>query len=623
MSVNNSLIVKSILTEEFMFNNLTDGVANKKTILNRVKKMDQSQRKELLRDLDAVIKNVNVEPNPPSLNERAVCTLLLADDGKAPTDWCWLARVVIWVRNHLGRISSGTVMTKLEKAITDLNAKAVTPAIMHVKTELEAQAAALQAQINDRTKESNVRSVLRFVDKIRTKDVKGLFDADWGKLTAFLELETNLDLLHQGAQINEVKDFVNETKSNIIELIKNRDKYSYKSEVIGAISLQLRYMEVKLEDHLSAIRDEKKQLYKDKELVQKRLANYENNVKNADERKNSSVAKSQIGGAAAQIRILSEITDFIDGLTAKKASLPALIAYIKYSDSHLQAAPDALKNTQRFAEHFALLAKFAANDGSLNKQDLADVINPTLLTHSSHAELANRLGVFKSAPTGYSTDELKKQVINDIVAYWKIVFDQLKAEQNQRLEEGITKIQPKKNPAPAPAPVPTPVATQAPAPVPFLYPSAPAYTPVVSRSSALPAPFVIPAAASIDLKNLAADRRGVLSIARLNTVAINLQQVRENASSDYAYYRQINADRIDNGILQAVYGNFYWIMKDKLGTLADDYNWGGNVFTSGKTGSGAEPAIDRPLLNHYRVQAIVEALNGHFRKGENQNPPRS
>lgn len=616
MSVVNSLIVKSILTKDFTFNDPTDRVANKKTILNRVKKMDQAERKELLADLDAVIKNVNNTPNAPSLNERAVCTLLLADDGKQATDWCWLARVVIWVRNHLGRISSGTVMTQLEKAISDLNTKSVIPAPMDVKTELDVQMAALQAQIDDRTKENNVHSVLRCVDGIRAEDVKGLFDADWNKLTTFIDLETHLDILQQDAELkvtdDKVKHFIAETTANILDLIKNCDKYRYRSEVIGAISLQLRYMEVKLEDHLSSIHVEKKQLLKEKELVQKRLENYEKNVKNANERKNSSAAKNQIGGAAAQIRNLSEITDIIDGLTAKKASLPVLLACIKSSNSHLQAADPSIKNTQKFAEHFALLAKFAANDGSLNKQDLADVIDPTLLTHSSRAELVNRLGVFKSAPNGYSADDLKKQVINDIVAYWKIVFDQLKAEQNQLLDAGKTKIQPKKV-------APAPVAKQAPAPV--LYPAASVSPPLVVNPSALPAHFIVPVTASVDLIALAVDKSKVSgSIATLNTVATNLQNVRESALSDHGWYKQIIPARIEKGILEAVYANFYWIMKDKLGTLAADDNWGGNVFTKGATGSGAIPAIARPLLNHYRVQAIVEALNGHFRKGENQNP---
>jgi hypothetical protein len=632
MSVENSLVVKTILTDEFKFND-AQGATNKPTILNRVKKMDQSERNELLRDLDAVVKNVNPTATPPSLNERAVCTLLLADDGKAPTDWCWLARVVIWVRNRLGRTSSAEVMTKLEQTIGVLNTNTVQPAPMNVKTELGVQMTALQTQIDDRTKENNVKSLLQYVDyNIRSK-LSPLFEADWNAVGTFVDLETTLELLEQDAGLkvtdDTVKAFISKTKANVLDLIEKRKDYRYRSEVITAISLQLRYMEVKIEDHLSSIHDEKKQLQKEKELVKKRLENYENNVKNADERKNFSAAKNQIGGAAAQIRNLNQIIDIIDRLAAKKekASLHVLAAFIKSSNLHLQAAHDSINNTQKFADHFALLAKFAANDASLNKQHLADVIDPKLLTKSSDAALAKRLFDFQSNPNGYSADDLKKQVINDIVAYWKIVFDQLKAQQLQLLDDGKTKIKnpvpapvPAPAPAPAPAPTPAPVATPAPAP---LYPAALASPPVHAPSSTLPALFAIPTTASDHLKNkaAAADKTKVTtSIATLHTVATNLQHVRENQSSDYGYYMQINANRIDNGILQAVYANFYWIMKDKLGMLESDNNWGGNVFTTGKTASGAAPAIDRPLLNHYRVQAIVEALNGHFRKGENQNP---
>jgi hypothetical protein len=84
------------------------------------------------------------------------------------------------------------------------------------------------------------------------------------------------------------------------------------------------------------------------------------------------------------------------------------------------------------------------------------------------------------------------------------------------------------------------------------------------------------------------------------------------------WYRLTDTVHLGETVAHQVYGNFYWIMRDlnKLGPTIDD-NWGGHVFTTGKSGAYT-PDVAPALLNHYRVQAMVEVLQGKIRSSSNQ-----
>lgn len=111
----------------------------------------------------------------------------------------------------------------------------------------------------------------------------------------------------------------------------------------------------------------------------------------------------------------------------------------------------------------------------------------------------------------------------------------------------------------------------------------------------------------------------------LRMIAKGIQDNRSNDSFAKYWYAQemTNAAHLPPTLVNQVYGKFYWIMKNAGKLCGDielasghsrDLNWGEKVFTSGKV-NGAEPAVEIGLLNHYRVQAIVEVLNETIRNG--------
>lgn len=595
--VTNSSIVKTIAASPmFKFNDATDGATNKIAVQNRVKKMSQAERKELMIELDHVIGKVNGVANVPSLKERGLCTLLLSDDGKVQSKSFFIVSFVCGFLNLIhARTSSAAVIKKLEDTKSVLDTKAIVLPAPNVKVELETGIARLQQKIEaqDPAKQ-NIRDLIEVIKEIRTEALDNLCNADWEEIDSFVGFEQYLEALNQKAGLgDETKRIINDAVKDIKRLINTPSHLQgslnqIKWGVISSISIRLRNLEVGLEDHISSIQDKKEKLQKSKELVQRRLSEFEKSNREASARKLFGESQARFHDAAKQIRILDGICKAIETLTKSNGSFSALATAIQSINLRLQSSSDDKKNVQNFAEKFALLAQFVAKDATLNKQGLADVIDLSVLTNSSYAELQNRLAAFKTNPNLNfpTTDDQMKELINDYVAYWNVLFTGVREAQKQILETEKDKIAPK-----APEPVQPQVVPQPIAPVAASVPAV-----------ALPPRITIPTSGH----------------ATLIAIATGLQNAREDNTADFGWYIQVNpSSNISNDIAEKVYGRFYEIMhrRGHLGSVkadghSSDPAWGTNVFTTGLS-NGVPPAgVPRALLNHYRVQAIVDVING-------------
>ena len=99
--ITNNLVARSILSPALDLDDKaavghgkTQGDVNRKTLLNRVKKMTQTERKEFIGALNELSDRINpaqpLPPNTPPLQEKGICTLILADDGKAAKTHCFI-----------------------------------------------------------------------------------------------------------------------------------------------------------------------------------------------------------------------------------------------------------------------------------------------------------------------------------------------------------------------------------------------------------------------------------------------------------------------------------------------------------------------------------------------------
>jgi hypothetical protein len=664
LEIQNNLLVRSILSPALDFTDATDGENNKKTLLNRVKKLTQSERRELMGNLNELSSRI---PAPQSvtdapLREKGLITFVLADDGKQAEGHCFIVSFFLGLMNRVGtRVSSAAVMEKLSETRNLLGTNGYNPhnEIIDVERSLNAQIALLEHQLKEPNPNVNIQPLIEQLDRV----VQGFITAsegDWSLPGTFLSFTVELvnfkklmdvHVPQAKAEVEEATKRINEmilarrTKNlnelstmlrdsvlpvfesigipkvllmhfqEDLEALSRGKKVSGKSDfsflekqfIIPYITCNLEMMKGKLQGIISSFELEQSKTRIQLEIIRSRLTKYQQNCQSVVKQGELDTVKSDIEKLNKELKNDTIICEFIDtsinlinetkvkGWEAVKVVLSVACANFAHSN-------DELKAIGNFAQHLQLLQEFS-NDFTTNKQELAKALEPTLLDGNSDIDLCKRLKQFKSY-TGtcfFDSDEQKINFINDHFAYWKFIFGKLKdnkteelrtaGEKQSEIVEVLTPKRIKKSKQP-----------DAPEPVLIVPESLPV-------GDSLPPVLNIPTTGN----------------AYLRTIATNLQNNRSNALADFSWYCQVTSDTIPKELVGQVYGNFYWIMKDagKLcGELADngdakDINWGGKVFTSGKINE-AVPSIPRSLLNHYRVQAMVEILEGRIRRGANQ-----
>ena len=112
VNVTDNLLIRTILSPVMK---LTDAT-NRQTLINRVKKLDQSERKELKNELKHLSECIKAPRGlqPTDLRERGVAVLLLSDDGMPLQKKGTLIRIFQYIGNLIDwRISSDAIIKEL------------------------------------------------------------------------------------------------------------------------------------------------------------------------------------------------------------------------------------------------------------------------------------------------------------------------------------------------------------------------------------------------------------------------------------------------------------------------------------------------------------------------------
>lgn len=120
--VTGNLLVRTILSPVLDFNDESDvggttqGDLNVRTLVKRVKKLDKSERQELMAELQHISARMDAPEGlqPTDLRERGLAVLLLSDDGMPLQKKGTLMRICLGISNIIGwRISSDAIIKEL------------------------------------------------------------------------------------------------------------------------------------------------------------------------------------------------------------------------------------------------------------------------------------------------------------------------------------------------------------------------------------------------------------------------------------------------------------------------------------------------------------------------------
>jgi hypothetical protein len=660
--IENNLFVKSILSSELDFADATHGENNKKTLSNRVKKLTPIERQELMDGLNEISSRINPPNAAPQdtvtpLKERALSTFVLLDDGTKAEDHFFLVSFFYSLQCLFGaRVSSDAILNKLSETRTLLDGKGYRPHTNPVDAEvdLNAQILVLEQKLRDTPNPADkINPLLSKLEAIGTT-FQTASQNDWTQPATFAAFRVALaqfkkeigDKVPEAqAKVDEAITFINtilsdrKTKNlqqlstilrdqvipfymrspqfkNLMERYRGKldaisrgeqrpgfdEKFWEKNLIIPYITSHLGAIKWKLQSIISSFESEKLKTETELETLRGRLAKYRENSQKSLKRGEFVNANSNIAKVRKELNNYTQICAVIDSSIelishARAQGLESVKDVVNIVHEDFGYTDGELKATDHFGQHLQFFKEFSA-DFVTKKQDIADALDKLASLNGAidaPSGLYDRLSRFKSDPNAYllNSDEEKTNFINDYFAYWKFTFDKSKQNKGEELETAKTtqeRIAAELNPPKSPEPM-------APRPV------APLYPPVVV-TDVLPSELVIPTGGN----------------AHLTAIARGLQTNRSNPSTDGGWYAQaVSGTFLPEELIQKVYGNFYWIMRDagKLcGELenghAKDRNWGGKVFTTG-TVNGIVPSVDRPLLNHYRVQAMVEVLQNRIR----------
>ncbi|GEM_PF-5140900 len=180
--IKDSLLYKTLISQEMDFSG-EEGAQRLQTLTMRIKKMEQSDRKELKADLDRIRTDAELD-HPRPLQERGICVLLLTDFGTHSKSNNIVDRFFRYLRNELGnRISSKSLIdTILEIKTKDqtrlrplLDPEVVRENLMKLHADKQSEQSAALHETNIRVLNALHSSCVASFDSLFEK-VKGIGD---------------------------------------------------------------------------------------------------------------------------------------------------------------------------------------------------------------------------------------------------------------------------------------------------------------------------------------------------------------------------------------------------------------------------------------------------------------
>lgn len=721
MAVNNNLLAQSILSPALDLDNFRavdnavhggiktivnnmQGTINKKILLNRVKKLTQDQRKELIDALEGLSKQLSPSLNLPPLRERGVCALILADDGKKAEGHFFITSFFLGLFNRFGkRIGSAKVMEKIRKTRQELFDSGYHPLTGNVDlcAHLTASMGNLKKEIDDASQLPQIQPLIDELAGIKNKfsEESGKDWAELATLVEFLcklftfraklsgtvslqvadkitsEIEKIKKTINCRKQSTSLQDFASHALGTIFPELphykiegKNILHYEFLAEfgihpsrlqvwyddltrmvegkgldrkeikywesdfLTRLINFRLLYIENLLKGEASSFEGKKAKLGNEYAIIQERLNQYQENIFKAGQREGFSQTTSKISGINKELVNLTSICDLLALLSSiKDKSYGEIKTFLSLASGQFQKSPNVeLRAVQNIEQNlFSLTTAVLTTNNHNALQHLASSLNLAILNGAADPNLIalyGRLYAFKSNPGNYplNNDDLKKSFINDYIAYWKFVFDQLKVNAEATLkaeQDKANALQAALNSQSKRLVKPIAAQSQGNNNVLLLPP-----VPLQHSQPQNPQPPVV-VSPHPQVNNLLPPSRNIPTAGNPGLIAIASALQSNGSSQISAIINQYqNNSSLPAYLMGQVYGNFYWIMKD-AGQLCGeidsaghslDPNWGGNVFLNGQNNSGVALRIDSASLNNYRLQAVNEVLRAQIRIGAHQ-----
>ena len=729
-----NLTARSVLSPAFNFvdptpvKNTTQGEINKNTLLNRVKKLNQEDRQELVNALNEVSEKIN-STNPSNniyiysekfvsidedivpLHEKGVCALILADDGSQPkATGFFIGFLNILMNLFKLRISSGSIIDKITETRTLLLDYGCIELEANVSPEsmLNREIGCLKNQIPDQAPQ--IQPYFDQLGRLRT-ELEKVENKDWNRLGTFFQFFRVLEKFNEAiakeeatehtrktidfatADIRQIIDLrvVNKTLPDLAKALKkiiipyfkenriaikiweswqgdlnalsrgesikdgngnritsreNVFKYLKKELIIPFIDHKLNLIDTELKGIIESFNAGETKHQTDLKVLEGRLEAYrQNSVKNI--RKNQlDACKLEAREVEEKLYNISSICELIEQVfNEKNQDLKEIVLTIRVALNRLLLSSGSVNNIRDhinlyIVDHFKILHDISKIDDFSDfsfKKLVKD--NPVLNNAESILALQRMFLPFELDGVT-DIEERKRTFINKWIDRLKSGFETMKLDEEFKLvscRTRIARLEEALNPKPIVTTSPEQpqqpqiqqLSVQTPQ-TPRLQVQ-PQQSQVTTQTQTSPDPIIQvqprPSVTSALPPHLQIPETGHHY---LRTVADSIQILRENEGAAQNWYQIVHMDSasIDSETVKQVYHNFYMIMKDagKLGPLqtsgphageSTDGNWGGNVFVNGKSNDVA-PSIGLPLLNHYRVQAIVEVLQGRKRERANQ-----
>ncbi len=681
-ALGDTLIAKTILSPVFNFSDATvvdattQGEKNKQSLIGRVKKMDQASRKELNVQLNKAMAFIAEKKNNAAtapFSDSALCSMLTADDDLPVVKSGVLRNVIYSILHFLGlRISSEDIAKKVMDIRAELitgtnpldlatyngeNSRTLEAA---VETGLPAQAEALNKLVGEDGLPKAIRSLENLAEK--SAQLKG----DWlsnlvisgqylyavevakGELNEIVNLPDPLKQSSQNA-IQPILNYITqkETKASEVEA-SAKTQQTANNELIDLLITLLEQLETKnvftgsivkiFKQNLTALkiteRNEAKEIQKYESLIlaamqqhqladaisvlknkvtefkgQLRILNLqmekstalklqkENRTKKMDLQNNEDRLVKEASALTYVNKVIVDLQTVINPFQTFQMTLRASVLQI------LSKKGDHIK-LQEFYDRLKFLKLIAVEPDKLDpgiRQNIANSIDLTLLDGLDQMRtLKERLTLIKTnmGTLDLSQEVIKKATAQDYLAYLKFIYE----KQKEIAEGGLQNLQQQKESL---KPKTVRPSTQT---LPQIVPVTTLSVPVTN--SALPPLSVIPNANVLGL-----DPEKLF----LRTIAEQIQNNRENNNQAKAFYIQFEGKQSISGyaqLIDRVYGNLFWILR-QAGKVGENpgMGWGTNVFLGKQSCDG----VSAELMNHYRVQAIVEVLNNQVRTLERPN----
>lgn len=624
--VGNSLLIKTILSPVCDFSHAD----NKQTLVNRIKKLDQKERKALKEELDFLSQRMKTPEKirDIDLKEKGLCALLLVDDGTAVKTHNCFVSFCLGISNWFGRVGSSSLVSQLESVRQNLKsmqglAESTDPVDFNaVQSGLADRIQALQAENAMPNGDEQFGEVIEMLGALKTMFAQLTPDPTVSELTAILTkitmiqsyVDANPTVFTKGRKertdsltsltnlmttLNSsatMQAFVTSQEYRNAHLIGHADRIlprtpNDKSEAVIKHELLKCIIVPSARFHLQGIRNDFQREIDSgsirKSAREQEIAVLQGRLLFISQGKTLTEIRNTIKKAEENCFTLAQVHDSLQGISLKGSEFLASAQTLhdlvekRPGKKVYEAVISDHPSPKTFGQCLVSILDILKGDAAKN-EDLAKSLQLELYQIKKEQEPGTTLHSFIENPVAFKLDsnDAKQKLAEAYIDYLKAVTrTKYEAEErsfNQKRDKVKSLVKEMRSGTGGSPLIAVPVTTTLPPPA-----------------------WVIPAQApDIALNGTNKDQReSLIAIAKAIDSAL---------ATDTSQYAQLQNHQLESVVLQ----NFYFIAlgADKIQT--ENSNWGGEVFHAKSGMNALVKNATQEELKTYRMMALVFAING-------------